>query len=138
MRLVREKSKETAGSPIVSKIINLIRSNGVKVNSTQTWQPSTFAPYNMINVVITAPVDDSGSRYVPSAVLDAIALLKRMHKNFLYSIYFNPKTPRLITIQIQEFEDLVAMRGNDIQVRPVTASVNPLKRARTRHYGRTV
>lgn len=128
MKLVRHKQKEVATSALVNKIVSLVRANGMKIVSTQTWQPSTFAPYTSVNIALTAFIDDSGSRYITSEILDALAVVKRMHKNFLYSIYFNPKTPRLITLHIQEFEDVMGMKGESTVTRPVTAKVNPLKR----------
>ncbi len=131
MKLVREKSKEQANnSPIVNKVITMLRNNQIKVHSTQSWQPSTFAPYLMVNIAVTAPVDESGLRFVPSGVLEGLASIKRMNKNFLYEIYFNPKTPRLIIIQIKEFENMrESTMSQQENVRPVVAKVNPLKRA---------
>jgi len=112
MRLVRAKTEEVANSNLGTKIISILRSNGLKVTSHQILPKSIFAPYITINLSVSISEDDSGRRMLPSAVLDSIALLKRVKKNFLYSVGFSPKQPRLLVVQIKEFDTVEHLDKN--------------------------
>lgn len=98
MKIVRAYKEVAASNPVVSRIVSLIRKQGMRVNKVT---PTSIRGFDCFDITIISQLEDGNKTvFVPVYLIAAMNDLFLQRKNFSYEIRFNKSNVKFTTIRI--------------------------------------